>query len=277
MKKLKTKPGPITEYVPLVNYLFRYDRGAFWGARYAFKYFITPFNRITRFILDPILHTRVIYRAIHKSGLLDFYVVQDVGIPYDKAEEFHLWLDKTLHLYPLWLCPLKLCRDSPDSSHGLHAEFGNPNTADMLNFGVWGPVSRSRREAVRANRALEHKVQELGGKKWLYSHAFYTEDEFWAHYDRKSYDVLRQKYAATHLPSVYDKVKVDVEAEEAAARASWTARLLALFWSIWPLRGVYGFYKAVQGGDYLLQQTGGGREAGQNRFQRGVGEATHQQ
>lgn len=253
VKKLKSNAESVTEYVPLVDYLFRYDRGGFWGARYAFRYFITPFNRVTRFILDPFLHTRVMYRAIHHSGLSNFYMLQDVGIPYDKVEEFQRWLDDTLRIYPVWLCPLKLRRDSPDSAHGLHSEFGNQSVPDMLNFGVWGPISFDRRETVRVNRALENKVHELGGKKWLYAQAYYTEDEFWAHYDRASYDALRAKYSATYLPSVYDKVRVDVEAEEAAARASRSA----WFWRIWPTRGLYGVYKVIRGGDYMLQKRRG--------------------
>ncbi|KAL9111523.1 MAG: hypothetical protein Q9227_004011 [Pyrenula ochraceoflavens] len=256
-KKMQRHPGAITEFIPIVDYLFRYDRGGFWTARYAFKYFITPFNRITRFILNPFMHTRVMYRAMHKSGLSDFYMVQDVGIPYDKASDFTSWINLELKVYPLWLCPLRLRRNSLKSHYGLHAEFGNSNVPDLLNFGVWGPLSFNRREAVRQNRALEQKVQELGGKKWLYAHAYYTEDEFWENYDRKSYDALRVKYSATHLPSVYDKVKVDVDAEEAVIRASWTAWLLAIFWSIWPLRGLYGVYMAIVGGDYLLQKPNG--------------------
>jgi FAD/FMN-containing dehydrogenase len=50
------------EYIPIADYLFRYDRGAFWGGAHAFKYFLTPFNRITRYLLDhctssPSTHT----------------------------------------------------------------------------------------------------------------------------------------------------------------------------------------------------------------------------
>jgi len=56
---LKDRIKPVTEAVPIVDYLFRYDRGGFWVAKYAFKYFITPFNRITRFLLDYFMHTRV--------------------------------------------------------------------------------------------------------------------------------------------------------------------------------------------------------------------------
>ncbi|KAF7559268.1 hypothetical protein G7046_g4877 [Stylonectria norvegica] len=246
-ERLKEDPkSTITEYIPLVDYLFRYDRGGFWTAQYAFKYFITPFNRITRFILDPLLHTRTMYRALHKSDLSDFYMVQDVGVPFDRAAGFQAWLDAEFNIYPLWLCPLRIQRDTPNSGHGLHAEFAKADTPDLLNFGVWGPLEGDRRDVVRLNRALEHKVQELGGKKWLYAHAYYTEEEFWAHYNRGSYDALREKYAATYLPSVYDKVKVDVDAPGASKMVSVRSN--------WPVPGLKGVYKAFVGGDYLLQK-----------------------
>ncbi|KAL2127815.1 hypothetical protein VTI74DRAFT_10116 [Chaetomium olivicolor] len=249
------------DHIPLTDYLFRYDRGGFWTARYAFRYFLAPFNRVTRFVLNPFMHARVMYRALHQSGFSDYYIVQDVGIPWSSAAVFARWLDRNLPLYPLWLCPLRVRREGgPEARYGLHAEFGNreKGEGELLNFGVWGPVSFNRRECVAANRRLEQTVHAMGGKKWLYAHAYYTEEEFWAHYDRPSYDALREKYGAGYLPSVYDKVKVDVDAEEAAVNASWTAWLLAMFWMIWPMRGLYGVYKAAVGGDYLLQKRRGG-------------------
>jgi delta24-sterol reductase len=245
-----------TEFIPLVDYLFRYDRGGFWVAMYSFRYFLTPFNRITRFLLDPLMHSRTMYRALHQSGLADYYLVQDVGVPYDKVSEFVDWLHDTLHIYPLWLCPLRLARDTPDAHHGLHSQFADleprSDASWLMNFGIWGPGSSDRREFVRQNRLLELKVQALGGKKWLYAHAYYTEAEFWAHYGRKSYDDVRAKYGAAWMPSVYDKVKVDIGAEERELRR-WTPWLLALFWSIWPLRGLYGVLMTLLGGDYLLK------------------------
>lgn len=56
---MKSKIETITEAVPITDYLFRYDRGGFWVAKYSYSYFITPFNRITRWILDYFMHTRV--------------------------------------------------------------------------------------------------------------------------------------------------------------------------------------------------------------------------
>ncbi|KAG5981625.1 hypothetical protein E4U55_002737 [Claviceps digitariae] len=247
----------MVDYIPLVEYLFRYDRGAFWVGKYSFRYFLTPFNRITRFLLDGFMHTRVMYRAVHKSGLADYYMVQDVGVPFDRTAEFQAWLHDTFNIYPLWLCPLRIRRDDPNSAYGLHSEFADPDTPDLVNFGVWGPLTgQSRRAVVEMNRALERKVQELHGKKWLYAHAYYTEDEFWRNYDRQSYDELRAKYGATYLPSVFDKVKVDVDREEADRNQSWKTRARAAVGGIWPIRGLKGFYGAMGSGDYLMRGKG---------------------
>jgi len=186
------------------------------------------------------------------------FIIQDVALPYDCVPKFHEWLDDSFNLYPLWLCPLRQRRDGgrPAARHGLYASLADPEASPefMMNFGVWGPGSKNRREFVRQNRLLEHKLDELGGRKWLYAHTYYTEEEFWSIYDRTAYDKLRAKYGASYLPSVYDKVKVDIEDEERAVETSWTAWLLWLVWSIWPLRGLYGVYKSWRGGEYLLQK-----------------------
>lgn len=250
---IKNRKTPITEAVPVVDYLFRYDRGGFWVAKYAYKYFITPFNRITRYILDYFMHTRVMYHALHQSGLSSFYIIQDVAIPYNKAETFMSYLDTTFKNYPIWLCPLKQSGNQIASTHSLQVLKANQSRPEiMLNFGVWGPGPKKREEFIQWNRAFEKKVDALGGQKWLYAHTYYTEEEFNNIYNREKYDALREKYHATYLPSVYDKVKVDVEKERRAREESWLA---ALFWSIWPLMGLYGVYKAMMGGDYLLPKT----------------------
>jgi delta24-sterol reductase len=244
---------PHREAIPVVDYLFRYDRGAFWVGMYAFKYFVTPFNRITRWALNMFMHTRVMYHALHQSGHSKRYILQDVAVPYPTANEFAEYLDDTFKLYPLWLCPLRQTGRSQQSPYGLLAEKADPTApAMLLNFGVWGPGPSGIDEFVHANRSLEQKVQELNGQKWLYAHTYYTEDEFWHIYDRKEYDALRAKYNAGYLPSVYDKVRIDVAAEKKAIRESWTLWLLAVFWSIWPLSGLYGVLRAMIGGDYLL-------------------------
>lgn len=201
------------------------------------------------------MHVRVMFRALHHSGLSDNYIVQDVGVPFDKTEEFAAWLDSTLEISPLWLCPLRLARETTDAAHGLHSEFAHlpPDRAGLMNFGIWGPGSTNARGFIRQNQALERKVNELGGKKWLYAHAYYTEEEFWSHYDRKSYDAVREKYGATWMPNVYDKVKTDIEGKEKELE-NWVPWLLMLFWSIWPLKGLYGVFRAILYREYLLRR-----------------------
>jgi delta24-sterol reductase len=239
---LRKRTAPITEAIPIVDYLFRYDRGGFWVARLAYKYFITPFNRITRWILDYCMHTRVLYHALHQSGLSSQYIIQDVAIPYTQASTFMTYLETTFKHYPIWLCPLKQSGKTA-STHSLQIEKTNRKMPEMmLNFGVWGPGPTRGDEFIAWNRAFEQKVHELGGQKWLYAHTYYSEEEFDEIYNRKEYDVLRGKYKATYLPTVYDKVRVDIEKGP-------------LFHGVWPLAGLYGVYKAIRGGDYLLPKS----------------------
>ncbi|KAI2637287.1 FAD binding domain protein [Xylaria nigripes] len=253
-KRVMNSSSEVIDYVPLVDYLFRWDRGGFWVARYAYRYFMTPFNRITRYILDTFMHARVMYHALHKSGLSDAYIIQDVGLPFDAVEAFYDWLHENLRIYPLWLCPVRVRRSTPDAAHGIHADFADPSKPEVvLNFGIWGPGPKDYDELVRLNRQIEREVYELGGKKTLYAQAYYTEDEFWNTYNKPAYDAVRTKYHADHLPSVYDKVKVD-EAARMKARAQ--SRMPSVLGNRRPFQGLYGVYKAWRGGDYLLQKKG---------------------
>jgi len=247
------------DYVPLVDYYFRWDRGGFWVARYAFTYFFAPFNRITRFLLDRFMHAKIMYHALHKSGLSDSHIIQDVGVPYSTAPHFREWLDREFNIYPLWLCPIKIRRDyrMEVAGHGLHADFADPAKTPepiLLNFGVWGPASTDYETFVRQNRDLESKVHELGGKKTLYAQNFYTRDEFWSVYNRDKYDAVRTKYHAEWMPDVWDKVgHVD---QDARRRAMEGSRMPGLLRGRRPFQGLYGVYKAWRGGDYLLGGAG---------------------
>ena len=230
---------PYTDHTPVADYLFRYDRGAFWTGRYAFSYFLVPFTWLTRLILDYFMHTRVMYHALHESGQSDLYIIQDLAIPLSSTEKFIEYLDDEFKLYPLWLCPLKPTDDGEKSFHPV----GKGNGEMLINVGVWGPGPRTRPAFVQKNRELEAKVRELGGMKWLYAQAYYTAEEFWSIYDREWYDALRKKWNAQRLPNVYDKVKTDVEDNRSIKRK--------IMMAIWPLSGIYGVLKALLGGSYL--------------------------
>jgi len=251
-KVTKSSSSPSVETIPLVDYLFRYDRGGFWVGRYAFDYFLVPFDCFSRWLMDRLMRTRVLYHALHKSGLSKENLVQDVAVPYEATSEFVEWLHHNFGHYPLWICPLSQRGKMPALPPSLLAEKVKPNASSLeflMNIGIWGPGSSNRQEFLETNRRLERKVQDLQGKKWLYAHAYYTEEEFWNIYDRQEYDSLREKYHASYLPNIYQKVHVNLETDYHQSRG--VRRLVG---NIWPLRGWYGVYKAIRGGDYLLQK-----------------------
>jgi delta24-sterol reductase len=244
--------GPVTEAIPLAEYLFRYDRGGFWVGASAFKYFKLPFNDFTRWWLDDFLHTRMMYTALHASGQSRNYVIQDLALPFDTAAQFVDYTNETFGIYPLWLCPLRQTQAPTMHPHSQRASSGRGNQSPMLNIGLWGYGSSDYEEFVRTNKDLERKLRDLGGMKWLYAHTYYSEEEFWQIYDRTWYEDLRTKYHATSLPTVYEKAKIDVDKQRKAVKSpSFSDSVLGS----WPLSGLYGIKKAIDSGTYMPART----------------------
>lgn len=240
--------GSVTEYILLDEYLFRYDRGGFWVGFSAFQYFFTPFNHFTRWYLDKFLRTRMLFTALHASPHAKQYVVQDLALPVPAVTEFVEFTERTFGIYPLWLCPLRQSASPTFHPHTLEKTMDERLQKPMLNIGLWGYGPSKHKAFMRANHALESKLRELGGMKWLYAQVFYSEKDFWEIYDREWYDNLRQKYNATSLPNVYEKVRVDTEAETKAVHSSWWLWFL----SFWPISGFWSLWKAKASRRYVL-------------------------
>ena len=191
------------EAIPVKDYLFRYDRGAFWLGKQGFSLFHVPFNRFTRLWFASLMQTRTLYRFLHGANISQQFVIQDVCLPLDGVLPFLSYVDEHFGVYPLWLCPLK-----PDAEHSLA-----PNHIDtklVVNVGVWGALRRDYKDFVTENRQLEQAIARSGGRKVLYAHTYYTPPEFWRSYDKKSYDMLRQRYAAAVIfPTIYAKIIVN--------------------------------------------------------------------
>ncbi|KAL9127880.1 MAG: hypothetical protein Q9217_003316 [Psora testacea] len=273
--------GRRVEAVPLVDYLFRYERGAFWTGRYAFTYFALPFVYILRWALDSLLHTKILYHGLHENGMAKDNIIQDIAVPISNALNLLHWLDENYGIYPLWLCPFRQATHVPmyprmtgsgeGKRHSIVAieqprDTREASTAGgpavdlgaaledelLLSIGVWGPQLPEPKDFVAQNRKLEKKVRELHGMKWLYAHCYYTREEFWSIYNKTWYDDLRTKYNANYLPSVYDKTKFDWGAEERAIDASWLRWLFSFVWWIWPVPGIYGVICVFMQSEYLL-------------------------
>jgi delta24-sterol reductase len=203
-----------------------------------------PFNKYTRWFLDDFCHTRMLYRSLHASGESNRYVVQDMALPYRNVEEFIDYTHDTFNIWPLWLCPLK---QSPQPTMHPHMK-DEPTNDRMLNIGLWGFGPKDREQFLVKNRDLEQKLGDLGGMKWLYAHTYYSEMDFWKQFDHKWHQQLREKYRATTLPDVYEKVHVDVAKLVKLASVDWLSRAR----SIWPLGGFWGIWKAIDSGDWRI-------------------------
>ncbi|KAL5114231.1 hypothetical protein ACEQ8H_007883 [Pleosporales sp. CAS-2024a] len=203
----------MTELVPVADFLFRYERGVFWMACYGWA----PrfWNRITRFLLDPVFHSRFQYRVVHVVGGTP-HIIQDLAIPAQRAGAFVSYLEDEMKIYPLWLCPIK--HDARALMHTFAASSSSSSsdqTSSLVNVGVWGSpnygadyLSGDNFDAfVDQNRALEAMVRHVGGLKWLYACNYYAESEFWSLYDVPRYEALRAKWMADRLPNLWDKVK----------------------------------------------------------------------
>jgi FAD/FMN-containing dehydrogenase len=211
---LSTEPTGWTESVPLKDYLFRYDRGAFWVGRFAFETFDVPYTRFMRWLLNPILHTRKLYQALQESGASQEHVVQDLVLPEERAVAFLDFIDRELDVYPLWLCPMRVDTTAP-------FQLNNLQTTSILNVGVWGSNIPDYNDFIKMNRLIEKEILNVHGKKWSYAHSYFTKDEFWSMYDKPHYLSLRKKYSAEHLPDIYEKLTVKKRIPVNKKKAVW--------------------------------------------------------
>src|SRR3989344_788018 len=149
VNKISKKVSFYEEIIPIRDYLFRYDRGAFWLGRYAFSFFKIPFTRFTRFLLNRAFKTRVLSRVGQTTNVSQKYFVQDFCLPKENILDFLEFIDEELHIYPLWLVPLRPAGSFDKLS---------PNyikTDLVINVGVWGRVDG---DYFKVNRKLENKL-----------------------------------------------------------------------------------------------------------------------
>lgn len=236
------------------TYLFRYDRGAFWTARETTNYFRLENTRFTRWLLNPILNARAVYKMMKAIDAADLAIIQDLMVPVKTSTAFVDYLAEELGIWPLWLCPVrKVAQNGSICAWPFYEDSGDMT----INFGVWGAFPEmpwSYADVRRVNRRMEEKLRELHGMKVPYAAQHYTAAEFWSLYDLEESKRLRAKWHAECLPNMYDKVgRNQVEEDEADAKAvddeqARRFKKFARFWpfkGLWPLIGLYQAYHAA--------------------------------
>jgi delta24-sterol reductase len=204
-KKIIRKHENYNEYIPIRDYLFRYDRAAFWSGEIAIKFWKLPFTKLTRSLMDKQLHTRFLYRVLQTTDISQRIFIQDIFMPKEKINSFIDYIEDKLKIWPLWLLPIQSSREKLDI-FGLSF----PGSKYTMDVGIWGKINtKSYTEFEKINRDVETELPKFNAHKVLYAHSYYPKNEFWKIYDHKQYVKLRQKYHAEGIfDDIYDKVTV---------------------------------------------------------------------
>jgi FAD/FMN-containing dehydrogenase len=191
-----------TDHLTIHDYLWRWDTDWFWCSR-AFGAQNPVVRRMwpKRYLRSDVYRKLVAkHRQLRPRTDVE-PVIQDVEIPVSALPDFLDFFDREIGISPVWLCPVRL-RDTT----GWPLYPMDPDTL-YVNVGFWSevPVRPGERMGDR-NRLIEREVARLGGHKSLYSDSYYTEDEFWRHYNGSHYRSVKSRYDQTNrLPDLYAK------------------------------------------------------------------------
>jgi FAD/FMN-containing dehydrogenase len=196
------------DYLSIRDYIWRWDTDWFWCS----KAFGVENPLVRRLFGRKHLNSAVYWRIRNVAQKHPFIIrasggfsrrepiIQDVDIPIAAAPEFAAFFFREIAIRPIWICPFRGLADA--SKFNLYSF--NPGSL-YVNFGFWDSVPSDQPEGYY-NRMIEAKVSELGGKKGLYSDAFYTAEEFWNIFDKSAYDWLKQKYDPSgKLKNLFEK------------------------------------------------------------------------
>jgi FAD/FMN-containing dehydrogenase len=200
------------DWLTVRDYLWRWDTDWFWCSRafHAQRPLVRALAGRRLLRSDTYWKLMAFEAAHHWMARLDARrgrpprenVIQDVELPVDRIEEFLADFQREIPILPFWLCPLRQ-RDR-DSTWELYSL--DPDRL-YVNVGFWSSVPLAPgMDPAHHNRWVEDEVARLGGRKSLYSTAFYDEDRFWDLYNGPVYHRLKNRYdPADRLPDLYDK------------------------------------------------------------------------
>jgi len=173
-------------YMKLEDYFWRYDYNCFYlGGIFENKY-------IRKFLGDQLRSDK-----IKKIGeLFNFAyqtresIINDLGVNLDNLPNFLEWYDNNIEVYPVWICPYKIQRDTyffeEKGSGSLMVDFG-------IGFGV--NKKKDKNDPNYYKKLIDKKMFDMKSKKGLYSTTFLSEEDFWTLYGPKEkFMQLKKKY-----------------------------------------------------------------------------------
>jgi FAD/FMN-containing dehydrogenase len=188
------------DWLTVRDYLWRWDTDWFWCSRA----FLAQKPLVRRMAGRRLLRSDTYWKLMafeerhHWKARIDARrglparenVIQDVELPIDRLEEFLAGFQRAVPILPFWLCPLRQ-RDP-----GARWELYPLDPAQLyVNVGFWSSVPLAAgMDPSHHNRWVEDEVDRLGGRKSLYSTAFYPEERFWELYNGPVYHQLKKRY-----------------------------------------------------------------------------------
>ncbi|MFO0704665.1 MAG: FAD-binding oxidoreductase [Candidatus Andersenbacteria bacterium] len=201
-----------TDYLTTHDYIWRWDTDWFWcSSHFGVQ---NPLIRLLvgrRFLRSTTYwKIRHWYQGVSARRAKDSAeklqkaesVVQDVEIPLKNAAAFLTFFQKKIGIKPVWMCPLV-----PGPTASRYELYRMAPGELYINFGFWDVVkSKTAHPDGYRNKLVEAKTAELGGKKSLYSTAYYDRETFWQLYNKSAYDLLKKKYdPAGRFTDLYQK------------------------------------------------------------------------
>ena len=220
------------EMMPLIDYLFRHDRGAFWIGAYGtyplamVRYFVEKrlnskfLTRILpqfdpanfqglrdpgwffRFLCGWAMTSRRLYSWLHahaEDWIAKRMIIQDFFIPSEQLVSFVKTVSQEIQIFPLWLCPIRSTQAPQIFSPHFSA------SPKLVNVGIYG-APQATELAQNLLPKIEAQAHAANGRKMLYSHSRYSPEKFWEIYSEPQYRKLRQTYHADRWMSIEKKV-----------------------------------------------------------------------
>ena len=187
------------DWLTVRDYLWRWDTDWFWCSR-AFGVQNPAVRRWVprRYLRSDVWWKLVAFERKHRwktrwdtwhGKPVQEEVVQDVEVPVDRLADFMEVFAREVPIAPVWFCPIRPRDDTRWDLWDL-----DPQVL-YVNVGFWSAVPLEPGEdPTTHNRLIERLVDDLGGRKSLYSNSFYDEDHFWSLYGGDSYEVLKKAW-----------------------------------------------------------------------------------
>lgn len=197
---LKSSEHLSGNYMTLKDYLFRWDRGAFFNAPLRMEE--SNMNNIfTRMYMGNTLSCENLYKRAKRRTLVEREskkMNQDMMI---RGDTFHQFMNQNIeshNSFPMWLLPITNKTDNLFGLSGVDTRY--------IDVGTYGYSKIQPFDFVKENRLLEESLHKNHGYKCLWNQSYYTKEEFWNVYDFKKYDALRKKYNSEKVfQCIYDK------------------------------------------------------------------------